>query len=77
MARIEIKDIKVGDTFYEHYYNQTAEFVALEDAWRQDSGWTVIAEKPSDSTDKIYTFYVRDGFEHYGPNLYSEPAYGL
>lgn len=71
MGDVKIKDIKKGDRFWEKWL----EFVALEDAYRKDGGWTVLAQRYDDPLATYTRFFVADGFDHYGPDLYSEQAY--
>lgn len=70
---IKIKDIKCNDTFYECERGFNDEFVATCDAYRKDNGWAVRGTHALHSYE--VDFYVRDGFEAYGPKLYSAPAY--
>ena len=71
MSRVKIKDLKAGQTFWERYL----EFVALEDAWRHDEGWLCLGQLVGDPSDLVIRFYVKDGHEHYGPDLYNSQAY--
>jgi len=71
--RIHIKDIKEG----QHFWEKHLEFVALEDAFRQDEGWKVMGARVADPYGPYTYFFVKDNFEHYGPDLYTEQAYFL
>jgi hypothetical protein len=73
---IKIEDIKSGETFFECEAGCDRKFVATTDAYRMDSGWAVkgTEEVPDGET---FTFYVRDGYSHYGPRLYCEPQYSF
>lgn len=70
--RLEIKDIKKNDIFYECESGWNLQFLALTDPYREDEGWALKARGIRGET----LFYVRDGYGHYGPKLYREPEYG-
>lgn len=44
LEKVEIKDIKKGDIFYERYHRKLYKYIALEDA--QDKGNIIIAKEP-------------------------------
>ena len=71
MTRIEVKDLKEGQIIYEYHGSDMGytRYVVSEDAKRIENndkirdGWICFAE---DGT----RFFVADGFEHKGPELY-------
>lgn len=69
--RLEIKNIKKGDIFYECEAGYNMQFLALEDAKRIDDGWGFKGQ----GIQGVVDFYVADGYSHYGPKLYSQPEY--
>lgn len=75
--RLKIEDIKKGDVFYECEGGKNYKMTAMEDTRHLDAtektfeGWELQAECEGNPT----RLYVTKNHEHYGPKLYSEPAY--
>ena len=81
MTRLKIQDIREGDIFYESSQAVTAKFLASQDPHsdeidiqgRVHTRWHLKALHEVSNT--IQHFTVTEGFEHYGPSLYTQPAY--
>ena len=81
--RIKPDDIKKGTIFYESAYGQNVQYEALHEPHTvevvigEDQGprtqWHWQAKNLA--TQEITDFTVTAGMEHYGPQIYSEPAY--
>ncbi len=81
--RIKPEDIKKGMIFYESAYGENIRFESLDEPSSVD---VVIREgelpqtqwhwqAKNCETEEIVDFTITSGMEHYGPKLYSEPAY--
>lgn len=62
-----IKHLEKGDTFYEHGYGEEDEYVAITNPVRRDEGWNIYGRHTT--TGQRVLFFVRDGYDHYGPEL--------
>jgi len=76
---IDIKNIKRGDTFWEKYL----EFEAIEDAETIVGGIELCGKRRDQhkvmakaiNSDQLVEFFVTEGAEHYGPQLYAQNQY--
>lgn len=72
MSRIDPTTLKVGDVFYECAYGNCVKFTVTSDAIVENDQikWKASSENITE-TD----FLITKGYEHYGPKIYSSPAY--
>lgn len=69
--RLKPADLKEGDVFYECMYGMCKKFTVTEvSVSRYKVEWSGTDEKGAETN-----FLVTFGYEHYGPTIYSEPAY--
>lgn len=75
-GNVIVEDIKIGDIHYEFEYRLGIQCEVITSPIRDDEGyWTW--ESKNLTSGKIIKYGVREGYEHYGPNLYDYPAYGV
>jgi len=76
-------EIYKGMVFYESAYGSNIRFVAI-DVPRENEIHLANESKPrkqwhwkatNTETNEVTSFTVTEGLEHYGPKIYSEPAY--
>lgn len=78
MSRIHPKNLKDGDVFYECEYGMSYQYKVVgdvqitmyEDTNTERHQWQWKGVSPD---GREVDFLVTEGFEHYGPKLYSEP----
>ena len=72
MSSIDPTTLKVGDVFYECAYGNCVKFTVTRDAIVENDQikWKASSENITE-TD----FLITKGYEHYGPKIYSSPAY--
>jgi len=70
--RIHPKDLKLGDSFYESYYGVNAYMIVIKEPTHIDGKWEWTA---MNENGEEVEYLITDGYEHYGPSIYSEPAY--
>lgn len=65
-----IEHLEKGQVFYETDYGVTEEFVAITNPIyrEEDKGWAIYGRCTEDG--RRVRFYVRDGYDHYGPKLH-------
>lgn len=70
--RIDPRTLKIGDVFYECAYGHCIKFTVTEAAVKVNDQirWKASSENITETE-----FLITEGFEHYGPRIYSEPAY--
>jgi hypothetical protein len=73
MDRINIRDIKNGDLFWECEQGQDALFVATDDAHKEPHGIGVNGREIP--CGRPQHFFENDRASGYGPRLYSQPQY--
>jgi hypothetical protein len=72
MMRVNADDLEVGDVFYECQYGINLHMVVTEAVVFQNNRWTW---KAIADDGKAIDYLTTKGYEHYGPKLYSMPAY--
>ncbi len=71
MFRMQLKDIKAGDVFWECTQHGQAQFRAIEDCRHECGGYSLQAHNPWGNTT---TFFELEN-SPYGLSLYDSPAY--
>lgn len=79
--RINVNDLKDGTIFYECRSGYNAKYILVDDVvineveihdkQHKQYKWKALHEKSNTVTD----FLITEGFEHYGPRLYTSPQY--
>lgn len=71
-----VEDIKIGDVHYEYEYGQelvvTVKTLPVKEEREDDNYWTWTSETKE---GKVVEYGVSDKYSHYGPNIYTYPAY--
>lgn len=67
------KTMKNGDVFYECEYGRNYEFIVVTEPKCDNNKWTWTAKNTK--TDQIVEYLITEGYEHYGPRIYSQPQY--
>jgi hypothetical protein len=70
--RLHPTDLNVGDVFYEFAYGENLEMTVVEEVTHENGQYRWIAE---DKNGERFNYLITDGYEHYGPKIYSMPAY--
>lgn len=70
---IEVQNIKLGDIQYEFGYGFGIKSTVIELPSRNEEGYW--SWKNKTNSGKIIDYGVKEGFGHYGPNLYAYEAY--
>lgn len=81
--RLKPHEIKNGTVFYESAYGVDIRFTATSDPRKDEiylahetcprTQWSW--EAVNQETGEVTSFLVTEGLEHYGPKIYSKPAY--
>jgi len=73
MARFNYQNIKAGDIYYECSSGCNLQLQAITQPYNENGAWQwkAIRVKTGDMVDYLIT----EGYEGYGPKLYSEPQY--
>lgn len=69
---INLDELKVGDVFYECEYGTNLRMVVTKPIIFENDQWKW---KAIDEDGKEVDYLITKGYEHYGPKLYSYPAY--
>lgn len=75
---IVLEDIKVGDIHYEFEYGMGIKCEVVtkpERTQREDGDFSWEWESKNLNTGQPISYYITEGFTHYGPNLYDYEAY--
>ena len=70
--RVKASNLNVGDVFYECERGQNLRMTVVEPVIHENGQWVWIAE---DDSGEKFDYLITDGYEHYGPQIYSEPQY--
>jgi hypothetical protein len=70
--RIKPEDLYIGSVFYECEYGMNLRMVTETRPIFENGQWKWTARDPD---DELTYYLVTEGYEHYGPKLYSEPIY--
>lgn len=70
--RLHPKDLNVGDVFYECEYGENLEMTVVEEVAHENGQYRWVAENKN---GERFNYLITDGYEHYGPKIYSEPMY--
>lgn len=65
-------ELNIGDTFYECYSGINIKMVVETQPLFEDGKWKWTAK---DHQGNIQDYLIAKGYEHYGPKIYSQPAY--
>jgi hypothetical protein len=75
-GNVVVEDIKIGDIHYEYGYGQEIKTTVItlpsKEEREDDNYWTW---KSKTDEGKVINYGVSDKYSHYGPNLYTYPAY--
>ena len=75
-GNVVVEDIKIGDVHYEYSYGvelkTTVKTLPVKEERDDDNYWSWKSETDK---GKIVEYGVSDKYAHYGPNLYTYPAY--
>lgn len=72
-GNVIVENIKVGDIHYEFEYGMCIKTEVITLPVRDEEWWSW--KSKSLITDRILDYSVREGYSHYGPNLYDYEAY--
>lgn len=70
--RVKPVDLKVGDVFYECSAGMNLRMVVIKPVIHSGDQWKWVAE---DESGEPCSYLITDGYEHYGPKIYTEPQY--
>lgn len=70
--RLHPKDLNVGDVFYEFAFGENLEMTVVEEVTNEYGQYRWVAE---DKNGERFDYLITDGYEHYGPKIYSMPVY--
>lgn len=70
--RLHPKDLNVGDVFYECASGTNLQMTVVKEVAHESGQWRWVAE---DKTGERFNYLITDGYEHYGPKIYTEPQY--
>ena len=72
-----IENIKIGDTHYEYFYGMelTCEVITLPKFEQRDDGKYWTWQSKDTTSGRVIDYGVHEKYAHYGPNLYTYPAY--
>ena len=73
-GNVVVEEIQIGDIHYEFEYGVGIKSEVVSKPIRDEKGyWSW--ESKSLATGKVINYGVREGYSHYGPNLYDYEAY--
>lgn len=67
------KTLKKDQIFYECQYGKNLEFVVVTEPTCDNGKWEWTARNTK--SNEIINFLITEGYEHYGPRIYSQPQY--
>lgn len=70
--RLHPKDLNVGDVFYEFAFGKNLEMTVVEEVTHEYGQYRWVTE---DKNGERFDYLITDGYEHYGPKIYSMPVY--
>lgn len=70
---VDLTEVNIGDILYEFVYGFYIKFEVITKPTRDDTGYWTWRAKAKDGA--IIHYGCREGYAHYGPNLYDYMAY--
>jgi hypothetical protein len=70
--RVKPSNLNVGDVFYECEHGENLQMTVVEPVSHENGQWKWAAKNES---GEQFNYLITDGYEHYGPKIYSEPQY--
>jgi len=70
--RLRPSELNIGDIFYECEAGMNLKMTVVEEVIHESGQWRWASE---DIDGNRFDYLITDGYEHYGPKIYSEPQY--